>query len=195
MKIAYIRLYDTGPSEEEQQESLKKYNADSFYVEETNDPYKSVLFLASRGDTVCIDNFSVLADSTKRLLAILDDLEERGIYLISDRENLNTKTETGQLIIKSIRDIYEFEKSNFLRRQQKGIIIAKEEGKYRGRKPIEISEDFIAGYRKYMNREITKVDFAKELNISRPTLDRLINDYQEDIDERQMSIYDLEVSI
>lgn len=194
MKIAYIRLNDTGRSEEEQQKSLKKYNADSSYIEETDDPYKSILFLASRGDTVCIDNFSILANSTKRLLAIIDDLEERGIYLISDKENLNTKTETGQLIIKSIRDIYEFEKNNFLRRQQEGIIIAKEEGKYKGRKPIEISEDFIDGYRRYMNREITKVDFAKKLNISRPTLDRLINDYQEDIDEKQISIYDLKVN-
>lgn len=194
MKIAYIRLNDTGRSEEEQQKSLKKYNADSSYIEETDDPYKSILFLASRGDTVCIDNFSILVNSTKRLLAIIDDLEERGIYLISDKENLNTKTETGQLIIKSIRDIYEFEKNNFLRRQQEGIIIAKEEGKYKGRKPIEISEDFIDGYRRYMNREITKVDFAKKLNISRPTLDRLINDYQEDIDEKQISIYDLEVN-
>ena len=31
-------------------------------------------------------------------------------------------------------------------------------------------------YKKYSNREINKVQLAKELNISRPTLDKLLKD-------------------
>lgn len=36
----------------------------------------------------------------------------------------------------------------------------------------------IVFYNKYMNREISKVDMAHELNISRPTLDKLIREHR-----------------
>ena len=75
--------------------------------------------------------------------------------------------------------INEFERNNMLERQREGIAIAKAKGKYKGRKEVNI-ENFKEHYNRYMKREINKTALAKELNISRPTLDKLIKEYEKE---------------
>ena len=72
--------------------------------------------------------------------------------------------------------VYKQLKTNYKKqRQMEGIIIAKRDGKYKGRKPIEIEDSkFNAAYERYMRREINKTELARELKISRPTLDKII---------------------
>ena len=79
-----------------------------------------------------------------------------------------------------IAAINEFERQNLLERQREGIAIAKENGKYKGRKAIEVEDKvFETEYQKYMAREITKTELAKRLNVSRPTLDKMIKEREE----------------
>ncbi len=73
--------------------------------------------------------------------------------------------------------INEFERTNLLERQREGIAIAKREKKYKGRKAVTIP-DFEEHYKRYLKREINKSELAKELKISRPTLDKLIAEYK-----------------
>jgi DNA invertase Pin-like site-specific DNA recombinase len=73
--------------------------------------------------------------------------------------------------------INEFERTNLLERQREGIAIAKKEGKYMGRKEVSI-KDFDKHYERYMKREVNKVQLAKELEITRPTLDKMIKEYE-----------------
>ena len=72
--------------------------------------------------------------------------------------------------------INEFERTNLLERQREGIALAVKQGKYRGGKAKEVV-DFEKHYLRYKNREINKVQLAAELDITRPTLDKLIKDY------------------
>ena len=67
-----------------------------------------------------------------------------------------------------------------LERQREGIEIAKREGKFKGGQVKKIdSKSFDVLYEKYKSREITKVEMAKALNISRPTLDKLIKEKEQ----------------
>ena len=50
--------------------------------------------------------------------------------------NLDTKSPTGQLMLTMLAAIAEFERGIMLERQREGIDIAKADGKYKGRKPI-----------------------------------------------------------
>lgn len=63
-------------------------------------------------------------------------------------------------------------RTSLVEKQREGIDIAKAAGKYKGRKPIEV-EDFKQYYDDYMQRRINK-NLAKKLRISRPILDKLI---------------------
>ncbi len=183
MNIAYVRVSTVEQNEAWQLEALKKYNIDKWFTEkvsakDTNRPeLKNMLEFARTGDTIYIHDFSRIARSTKDLLAIVEALENKGIYLVSNKENIDTSTPTGKLMLTMIGAINEFERQNLLERQREGIAIAKQNGKYKGKKAIQI-DNFEEYYNRYKQRELNKVQLAKELNITRPTLDKLIKEHE-----------------
>ena len=69
---------------------------------------------------------------------------------MSFKENINTSTPTENMIVA----INEFERTNLLERQREGILIAKELGKYKGRKPIPFPENWKEIYNSWKTREI-----------------------------------------
>ena len=181
MNVAYIRVSTVEQNESRQIESLKKYDIEKFFTEkvsakDTNRPkLQEMLDFVRSGDTIYIHDFSRLARSTKDLLEIVEFLKEKEVNLVSTKENLDSSTPTGKLMLTMIGAINEFERQNLLERQKEGIAIAKAEGKYKGRKEISVP-NFDKYYEKYMKRELTKTQLAKELGVSRPTLDKLIKE-------------------
>lgn len=185
MNIAYVRVSTVEQNEQRQTEGLKKYNIDKWFIEKvsgknTNRPkLKEMLEFAREGDTIYIWDFSRLSRSVKDLLEIVEQLQDKKVHLVSVKENLDTSTPTGKLMLTMIGAINEFERTNLLERQREGIAIAKKKGKYKGRKEVKINnETFKPLYDKYKNRKINKIQFAKELNVSRPTLDKLLKQYE-----------------
>ncbi len=180
--IAYVRVSTVDQNEARQLEGLKKYNIDKWYTEKVSAKdtnrlqFKAMLEYARQGDTIYIHDFSRLARSTKDLLNIVEQLHDKGIHLVSNKENLDTSTPTGKLMLTMIGAINEFERTNLLERQKEGVAIAKQEGKFKGRQ-VKAIDNFGAYYDRYKSRETNKVQLAKELNITRPTLDRLIKEY------------------
>lgn len=189
MNVAYIRVSSVDQNEARQLEALKGYGIEKYYIEkisgkDLNRPkLQEMLEYVREGDTIYIMDFSRISRSVKDLLDLLDRLEAKGVRLVSIKEALDTKTPTGRLMLTMIGAINEFERANIRERQAEGIAIAKEEGKYKGRKKKEISPAFIEGYNKYLTRSISKSGLAKELNVSRPTLDKLIKEYEEGLEE------------
>ena len=184
MNIAYIRVSTVEQNEQRQIEAMKPFNIEKWFIEkisakDTNRPkLQELLEFAREGDTIHVHDFSRLARSTKDLLDIVEQLSQKNIYLVSNKENIDTSTPTGKLMLTIIGAINEFERYNLLERQREGIAIAKRNGKYKGGKRKSIP-DFESGYQRYLRREISKVGLAKELRISRPTLDKLIKEYTE----------------
>lgn len=183
MKIAYIRVSTIEQNEARQVQAMENKGIDKWFIEkvsgkDTNRPkLQEMLEFAREGDTIYIHDFSRLARSTKDLLEIIEELNNKKVSLISNKENLDTSTPTGKLMLTMIGAINEFERQNLLERQREGIAIAKEEGKFKGRQVKAINEDlFKETYNKYIQRQINKVEFAEILKISRPTLDKLLKD-------------------
>lgn len=181
MKVAYIRVSTVEQHEDRQIEAMKGKGIEKMFIEkcsgkDTNRPeLKAMLDYVREGDTVYIHDFSRLARSTKDLLEIVEYLNNKGVSLVSNKENLDTSTPTGKLMLTMIAAINEFERTNLLERQREGVACAKAKGVYKGRKAITINEELFAKeYGRYMNREITKTELAKVLGISRPTLDKII---------------------
>lgn len=183
MELAYIRVSTVEQNEARQIEAMEKYHIEKWFVEkvsakDTNRPkLQELLDFARDGDTIHIHDFSRLARSTKDLLDIVEQLNAKGVTLVSNKENVDTSTPTGKLMLTMIGAINEFERTNLLERQREGIAIAKRNGVYKGRKEIKI-DNFGEHYNRYITRQITKSALARELRISRPTLDKLIAEYQ-----------------
>ena len=182
MRIAYVRVSSADQNEARQIEALKKYDIEKWFTEkisgkDMNRPeLQRMIEFAREGDTVYVEDFSRLARSTKDLLGLVEQFKAKDIELVSMKENLDTSTPTGKLMLTMIAAINEFERANLLERQREGIELAKQRGVYKGRRAIEV-EDFGKYYEQYLRRVYTKKELAEELGISRPTLDRLIYDY------------------
>lgn len=178
-QIAYIRVSTVEQNEARQLKALEPYKIDKFFKEKVsaktmNRPeLQKLLDYVREGDTVYVEDFSRLARSTKDLLDLVEIFKTKDVALISLKENLDTSTPTGKLMLTMIAAINEFERANLLERQREGIAIAKEQGKYKGRKAIKPA-GLEEGYARYMKREISLSGLAKELGISRPTLYKLI---------------------
>lgn len=79
-----------------------------------------------------------LARSTAELLAIEVDLSKRDIGMIvlsMGGERLDTRNPTSKLMLTILAGVATWEREIMLERQREGIAKAKEEGKYKGRKP------------------------------------------------------------
>lgn len=183
MKVAYVRVSTIEQNEQRQVEALEKHNIDKWFIEkvsakDTNRPkLKEMLDFVREGDVCYIHSFDRLARSTKDLLDIVELLNKKGVSLVSNKENIDTATATGKLMLTMIGAINEFERQNLLERQREGVAIAKREGKYKGGQVKSIDEEFFnKQYELYKNREINKKELAAALKISRPTLDKLLKD-------------------
>lgn len=183
MKVAYIRVSTVEQNEARQIEAMQNKGIEKYFTEkvsgkDTNRPQlKAMLEFVREGDTVYIHDFSRLARSTKDLLDIVEQLHNKGVHLVSNKENIDTSTPTGKLMLTMIGAIAEFERANLLERQREGIEIAKREGKFKGGQVKAIDESkFNKEFARYQKREITKKELAEVLNISRPTLDKILKD-------------------
>ncbi len=193
MRVSYIRVSSVEQNEARQVEAMKNYDIEKSFIEkvsakDTQRPkLKEMLDFVREGDIIYVLDFSRLARSTRDLLDIVELLEKKGVTLVSLKENLDTSNSSGRLMLTMIAAINQFERENLLERQREGIAIAKKQGKFRGGQVKKI-KDIDKHYERYMSREITKVQLAKELKISRPTLDKLFRDYQKTLESGDITV-------
>ena len=167
-------------------EALEKYDIDKWFIEkisgkDMNRPkLKEMLDYAREGDTIYIMDWSRISRSTKDLLELTENLKARGITLFSLKENIDTSTPNGRLMMTILASINQFERENMLERQREGIAIAKRNGAYKGRKKTVI-EDMAAVYHDWVTRHKSKATLARENGVSRPTLDRLLKEYEREM--------------
>lgn len=187
MKIGYVRVSTVEQNEERQIEGLEKHGIDKWYMEKVSGKnmdrpeLQRMLSEVQNGDTIYIHDFSRLARSTKDLLEIVEMLGNKGVNIVSNKESFDTNTNTGKLMLTVFAAIYEFERVNMLERQAEGIAIAKREGRYKncGRKKKDLADGYEDSIQRYVDGDISKVQLAVMLNVSRPTLNRILKEYGE----------------
>ena len=172
-RIAYIRVSTVEQNTDSQKALLEKYSIDMPFEEkvsgknrEDRTELKAMLNYVRKGDTVYVKDLSRLARNTKDLLDIVALFEEKGVTLFSIKENIDTSTHIGKLMLTFLGAIYQFERDNLLERQKDGIAIAKMKGKYKGRKKVPKPDNFSEIYKKWRNREITSIGAIRQLGIS-----------------------------
>ena len=131
------------------------------------------------GDTVVVDSYSRFARNTRDLLALVDRLKEKGVFFESMKENVDTSTVQGQLIMTIFAGLAEFERKQTLQRQAKGIALAKTQGKYKGRKRIATdTAAFKEQYKKWKGRKITARAAMAVLGIKPNTFYRRVREHE-----------------
>ena len=142
MIFGYCRVSTEEQVLDRQLESLKKYNCDDIFMEKitgtkANSPELNKLKEKVREeDIVVIESLSRLGRSTKNLLELVEYFKARKVKLISTKENIDTESATGQLLLTVLSAIIQFERDLTVERTKEGLAAARA----RGRKAEDLNQ-------------------------------------------------------
>lgn len=158
---------------------MQELGADEVYIDHmsgknANRPeLQRMMEYVRRGDTVIVESISRFARNTRDLLDLVERLTAKGVEFVSKKEAIDTTTPTGKFMLTVFGAVAELEREYILQRQREGIAIAKEQGKYTGRKPKE-SPDFDRVVTQWHAGEITAAEAMRKLKMSKTTFYRKV---------------------
>ena len=179
MKIGYIRVSTQEQSTLRQEVLMETLGVEQIYIDKVSGKnaerpqLKEMMSYVRRGDTVIVESISRFARNSKDLLDLVEQLAAKEVVFISQKEAIDTATPTGKFMLTVFGAVAELERAYILQRQREGIEIAKTQGKYKGRKPIQ-PDDFDAVVDQWRAGHITAVQAMKKLGISKATFYRRI---------------------
>lgn len=181
LKIGYIRVSTTEQNTIRQEVLLKELGVDEVFIDKasgknTDRPeLKRLIVYVRQGDTVIVESISRFARNTKDLLELIEQLTAKNVEFISKKEAIDTTTPTGKFMLTIFGAVAELEREYILQRQREGIDIAKEQGKYKGRKPI-VHPDFDRVVSKWQAGDISAVEAMRRLNMKPSTFYRKVRE-------------------
>ena len=184
-KIGYIRVSTEHQETARQQEIMDSNHVDRIFSEKLSGAtadrpqLKAMLDYVREGDTLYVESISRLGRSTRDLLNIIDTLTDKGVMLVSHKENIDTNSPSGKFMLTVFAALPQLEREQLKQRQREGIEIAKAQGKYTGRKPIPIDWDkFGRLYGEWKSKHITGRDFMRRMGLTANTFYRRIREYE-----------------
>lgn len=185
MKVGYVRVSTKEQNTARQEEIMKSLEVDKIYIDRlsgknTDRPaLLEMLGFVREGDTVIVESISRFARNTKDLLELTEQLNNKQVQFISQKEKIDTDTPAGKFMLTIFGAVAELEREYIRQRQREGIEIAKENGKYKGR-PEKQLDNFPAVYVQWKKREITAKSASEQLGISRSTFYRKVSQHEKD---------------
>lgn len=185
MKIFYARVSTEDQNLARQLAMAKEQKAEKIFQEKLTgknkdrEELKKMMDYAREGDIVVVESISRMARNTRDLLSLVDKLQEKGVEFISLKESIDTTTPQGRFILTIFAALAELEREQTLQRQREGIAIAKKEGKYKGRQPIQIDESkFKKSYKDWKSGTITARIFMNRIGLKPNTFYRRIKEFE-----------------
>ena len=177
MKIGYIRVSTQEQNTIRQEALMEALGVDEVYIDrmsgkDTNRPeLQKMMEYVRRGDTVIVESISRFARNTRDLLELVERLTAKGVEFVSKKEAIDTTTPTGKFMLTVFGAVAELEREYILQRQREGIAIAKANGIYRGRKPIQRPE-FNQVVSLWRSGELTAAEAMRRLDMKSSTFYR-----------------------
>lgn len=181
MKIGYIRISTTDQNTARQEVLMKELGVEQVYIDRmsgknTDRPeLKRMMNYVREGDVVIVESISRFARNTKDLLELVEQLTEKQVEFISKKEAIDTTIPTGKFMLTVFGAVAELEREYILQRQKEGIAVAKQNGVYKGRKPIEHPR-FNEIVTLWKGGDITAVEAMKRLGMKPSTFYRKVKE-------------------
>ncbi len=185
MKIGYVRVSTKEQNTARQEELMKLLEVDRVYIDKMSGkdmerPFlQEMMNFVREGDSVVVESISRFARNTKDLLELTEQLSNKHVQFISQKENIDTNTPAGKFMLTIFGAVAELEREYIRQRQREGIEIAKQQKKYKGR-PAKQLDTFDEIYQQWKSGNITATSASMQLNISRSTFYRKVTAYEAD---------------
>lgn len=183
MRIGYVRCSTQEQNEERQLKMMKEQKVEKIFIDKASGKntdrvaFQEMMAFVRTGDMVIVESISRIARNTRNLLSIVSELTAKEVEFISLKENIDTTTPQGRFMLTVFGALAELERESILERQREGIAIAKEKGKYKGRKPITVAEEeFKAVCTQWRKGEITATAAMQKLGLKPNTFYRRVKE-------------------
>lgn len=182
MNIGYARVSTGLQNLDLQEDSLIKHGCDKIFTDHISGAkskrpgLESAIEFAREGDTLVVWRLDRLGRNMGDLIAIVNDLNDRGVSFHSLQENItmNKSSSTGQLIFHLFAAFAEFERNLIVERTAAGLEAARARGRVGGR-PEKLTKQDIELLRTLAKNGTPIKTIAENWNISRTTVYRYLN--------------------
>jgi len=123
------------------------------------------------GDRIYVYKLYNLADSSRHLIELLDEVEQKGASLISLHENIVTKKEVGYSFNSILRHLVQFQSDVISEKTKSGLNEAQKKGNNAGR-PRKPDENVQKAIVMYESKNYTLAEIKEATGISKSTLYR-----------------------
>ncbi|TNM60549.1 recombinase family protein [Aliirhizobium smilacinae] len=179
--IGYGRISTTEQSLDLQVAALKAAGCSAILTDEgfsgadfSRPGLSKLLRTLRHGDTLTVWRLDRLGRSLFELLALVRDLNKRGIEFRSISENLDTSTSAGRLLLHVLASMAEFERSLISERTRAGMAAARARGSRIGRRPAMTSEQLEDARISIEQAGKTVGEVADSFHVHPRTLSRLL---------------------
>ncbi len=180
--VAYIRVSSIGQSLEVQRDKMLALGVEPDHIFEekrsgvdSNRPaLKEALRFARKGDTFVITKIDRLARSAADLLAIVKDLQGKGVELRVLDQSIDTSNPAGRAMLQMLGVFAEFETAIRAERQMDGIAKAKAKGTKFGRR-TQATPDVVTEIRRLRGEGMLIKDIMARTGLSKATVYRALD--------------------
>ncbi|MYL30739.1 helix-turn-helix domain-containing protein [Halobacillus halophilus] len=181
MIFAYARVSTKDQNLSLQEDALNKYGYDEIFKEkksgmDTERPQLTKLLEKLRkGDTLLVWKLDRLGRSTKHVLEVAEQLEEKGVELVSLQDNIDTSTAMGKAMFRMLVVLNEMERDIISERTLAGLESARQRGRVGGR-PKKNDKEVNKALKLYDSKEYTISEIVEMTKVSKATLYRKIKE-------------------
>lgn len=165
-RIKYVRVSTKEQNEQRQLTDADGYDKvfiDKLSGKDTARPQlQAMLDYVREGDVVEVESYSRLARNTHDLLNIIEQLNSRGVAFVSQKEQIDTTTPAGRLMLTIFAGLAQFEREQLLLRQAEGIEVAKANNVRFGRPPVQLTNTFYEAVNEWREGKIKAVEAMKK---------------------------------
>lgn len=190
MKVGYIRVSTQEQNTVRQEVLMQELGAEQVFIDRMSGKsmdrpeLKRLMTFVRTGDCVIVESISRFARNTRDLLELIEQLQQKEVQFVSKKEAIDTTTPTGKFMLTVFGAVAELEREYILQRQREGIAIAKANGVYKGRKPIQRAA-FETIVTQWQNGEMTAVEAQRRLELTPSTFYRKVRDYKKSVNKKE----------
>ena len=177
MQIGYARVSTQDQDLSLQYDALRQANCDKIYEDKASGAHASrdgltlALEVLRENDSLVVWKLDRLGRSLKDLVAIVCDLEQRGVHFKCLTDQIDTSTTSGRFFFHVMASLAQMERDLTVERTRAGLDAARRQGRTGGRKR-KMTDSKISSAKRFLLDGALPREVAKDLGVSIPTLYR-----------------------
>lgn len=178
MKIGYARVSTADQNLNMQLDALESAGCEKVFKDKASGAkmdrveFQNALDCMREGDSFIVYKLDRIGRSLKDLINTVTDLNDKGVQIVSIKDNIDTSTASGKLMLNMLCVLADYERALIQERTQAGLKAARARGRLGGRKRVLTEKQIKSARALYDSNEVTVDDICKQYHISKPTFYR-----------------------